>query len=43
MKIEGVNGQPELNGQQGTIVKYDPDANRWVIKMKETGKGKGIK
>lgn len=43
MKIQGVNGQPELNGQEGSIVKYDTENDRWVIKMKETGKGKGIK
>ena len=43
MRIVNVNSSPELNGEEGTIVKYDEDKARWIIKLDSTGKGKGIK
>lgn len=41
--IEGVTSDPTLNGQTGTIVKWDTGNSRWIVKMDETHKGKAMK
>ena len=43
MRIVNVHSTPELNGEEGTIVKWDEEKQRWILKMDSTGKGKGIK
>lgn len=33
VKIKGLSGQPELNGQIATLVKYMPDKDRWQARI----------
>ena len=43
IKISGIKSTPELNDQTGTVVKYDDNLGRWIVKLDSTGKGKGVK
>lgn len=43
VQIVDLSSAPELNGEQGTLVKFDKENDRWVIRVESTGKGKGIR
>mmetsp|Transcript_106942 Transcript_106942/g.297816 ORF Transcript_106942/g.297816 Transcript_106942/m.297816 type:complete len:264 (+) Transcript_106942:121-912(+) len=37
VRLEGLQGRPELNGKQGVLVEFSTEANRWKVKLHPAG------
>ena len=43
VRVVNVTSAPELNGQVVDIVRFSDKDQRWIVKLRSTGKGKALK
>ena len=43
VRVTGLESRKELNGRYGTLLQFDPDAQRWGVELEDFGTEKGMR